>query len=342
VLYRVSPSSFYNFTYKDMDETVGPGAYHAPRRVLEALTPTEHEYANQWRARCWANLELEEAKPRVHRGDRIRFAEPFTFSGGLQTTTDTVFEVIERDVLRLVDHGLRVKIPGGARAASRSRSAEHAAGRDAGIPPRTAATRLGDVASARRSRGRRGCAQAPTPSRDRLGASPLARAPREPLRRAGGRVAIAAGCEVLLPPAASNTRAAAPRRRRGTAAAVGVRDGIHSRLFADLLGAAGARSSRGGTETAARPSTSQRRSFPPARQRRLIQRPVPVHEALAFGGRLQPFVELLRLRLVSPTLPSRGPLHILGRQARCLSLRCSIRFTVGAQRPLVRIRFSAR
>lgn len=111
VLYRVSPSSFYNFTYKDMDETVGPGAYHAPRRVLEALTPTEHEYANQWRARCWANLELEEAKPRVHRGDRIRFAEPFTFSGGLQTTADTVFEVIERDVLRLVDHGLRVKIP---------------------------------------------------------------------------------------------------------------------------------------------------------------------------------------------------------------------------------------
>ncbi len=112
VLYRVSPSSFDNFTYTDMDETLGPGAYHAPRRVLEALTPTEHEYANQWRARCWANLELEEAKPRVHRGDRIRFAEPFTFSGGLQTTTDTVFEVIERDVLRLVDHGLRVKIPG--------------------------------------------------------------------------------------------------------------------------------------------------------------------------------------------------------------------------------------
>lgn len=112
VLYSVAPSSYYNFTYKDMDETVGPGAVHAPRRVLEALTPTDHEYANQWRAACWANLELEEAKPRVRRGDHIRFAEPFTFGGGLQTTTETVFEVEGRDVLRVIDHhGVRVRIP---------------------------------------------------------------------------------------------------------------------------------------------------------------------------------------------------------------------------------------
>ena len=48
----------------------------------------------------------------VRRGDRIRFAEDFTFSGGLQTTTETVFEIVERDVLRLPDHhGMRVKIP---------------------------------------------------------------------------------------------------------------------------------------------------------------------------------------------------------------------------------------
>ena len=112
VLYSVAPSSYYNFTYKDMDETVGPGAVHAPRRVLEALTPTDHEYAKQWRTACWANLELEEAKPRVRRGDRIRFAEAFTFGGGLQTTAATVFEVVERDVLRVIDHhGVRVRIP---------------------------------------------------------------------------------------------------------------------------------------------------------------------------------------------------------------------------------------
>ena len=112
MLYSVAPSSYYNFTYKDMDETMGPGAVHAPRRVLEALTPTDHEYANQWRTACWANLELEEAKPRVRRGDRIRLAEAFTFGSGLQTTAATVFEVVERDVLRVIDHhGVRVRIP---------------------------------------------------------------------------------------------------------------------------------------------------------------------------------------------------------------------------------------
>lgn len=40
VLYAIAPSRYYNFTYKDLDETVGPVASHAPRAVLEALTPT--------------------------------------------------------------------------------------------------------------------------------------------------------------------------------------------------------------------------------------------------------------------------------------------------------------
>ncbi|WP_345188954.1 hypothetical protein [Microbacterium panaciterrae] len=47
VLYSVAPGSYYNFTYKDMDETMGPGASSAPRAVLEALTPTDHEYAKR-------------------------------------------------------------------------------------------------------------------------------------------------------------------------------------------------------------------------------------------------------------------------------------------------------
>lgn len=111
VLYSIAPSSFYNFTYKEVDETMGPGAVHAPRAVLEALTPTTHEYAAQWRARCWTNLELEEAKPRVRRGETIRIPRPLTFTGGLETTPDTVFELIDRDVLRIVDRGIRVRVP---------------------------------------------------------------------------------------------------------------------------------------------------------------------------------------------------------------------------------------
>lgn len=111
VLYTVSPSSYYNFTYKDMDETVLPFAANPSRAVLEALTPTDWENANTWRAQSWANLELEEAKPRVRHGSRVRLPSPFTFDGGLQTTAETVFEVVERDILRIVSTGQRVRIP---------------------------------------------------------------------------------------------------------------------------------------------------------------------------------------------------------------------------------------
>lgn len=111
VLYTVSPSSYYNFTYKDMDETVLPFAANPSRAVLEALTPTDWENANTWRAQSWSNLERTEAKPRVRRGSRVRFPSAFTFGDGLQTTTETVFEVDERDTLRIAQTGQRVRIP---------------------------------------------------------------------------------------------------------------------------------------------------------------------------------------------------------------------------------------
>lgn len=111
VLYSISPRSQHNFTYKEMDETVLPGAVHAPKRVLDVLTPTDHEHANEWRRQCRENLAHKQAKPRVHRGAHIRFSESFTFSSGLQTTPETVFEVIERDTLRLPEEGMRVRIP---------------------------------------------------------------------------------------------------------------------------------------------------------------------------------------------------------------------------------------
>lgn len=56
VLYRPAPNSYYNLTYKVLDETVGPTAQHAPASVLDLLTPTEHEYAVKWREACRANL----------------------------------------------------------------------------------------------------------------------------------------------------------------------------------------------------------------------------------------------------------------------------------------------
>ena len=44
-----SKNGFGNFCYKDMDETCGPYYYDCPMKILNLLTETESEYANNWR-----------------------------------------------------------------------------------------------------------------------------------------------------------------------------------------------------------------------------------------------------------------------------------------------------
>ena len=43
---------YFNFGYKAMDETDGPYYYDCPKSILNLLTPTDNEYANQWRNEC--------------------------------------------------------------------------------------------------------------------------------------------------------------------------------------------------------------------------------------------------------------------------------------------------
>lgn len=47
----------FNFSYKDMDESYGPCYYDCPKGILDLLTPTDNEYANNWRAKCREQLE---------------------------------------------------------------------------------------------------------------------------------------------------------------------------------------------------------------------------------------------------------------------------------------------
>ena len=48
---------YYNFSYKEMDETSGPYYCDCPKSILDLLTPTESEYANEWRKKCLEKLE---------------------------------------------------------------------------------------------------------------------------------------------------------------------------------------------------------------------------------------------------------------------------------------------
>ena len=45
----------YNFGYKDMDQSCGPNYYNCPDEILDAISPTDSENANNWIAACREN-----------------------------------------------------------------------------------------------------------------------------------------------------------------------------------------------------------------------------------------------------------------------------------------------
>ena len=57
VLTQVDSKDYYNFAYKDMDETVGPYQYNCPKSILDLLSPTDNEYAKNWREQCYEVLK---------------------------------------------------------------------------------------------------------------------------------------------------------------------------------------------------------------------------------------------------------------------------------------------
>lgn len=105
ILTRWIPNDHYNFGYKDMSESMGPGKNRCPARILDLLSPTDELYgpsltkqacekhsncswkpdeehvnqrdepdgarawADKWRADCRAEIEK---RGRVTRGTRIR------------------------------------------------------------------------------------------------------------------------------------------------------------------------------------------------------------------------------------------------------------------------------
>ena len=48
---------YYNFSYKDMDETCGPYQFDCHKSILDLLSPTDNEYALEWRNRCYEVLK---------------------------------------------------------------------------------------------------------------------------------------------------------------------------------------------------------------------------------------------------------------------------------------------
>ncbi len=85
VRYNPRDPEGYIFGYKDMDEAMGPYECDCPESILDLLTPTDRQYALQWRARCRENAAARRArakKPSPRAGQTIIFDEPLAFSDG--------------------------------------------------------------------------------------------------------------------------------------------------------------------------------------------------------------------------------------------------------------------
>ncbi len=81
---RWSPKSYYNFSYKDMTEHVGPYEHDCPKKIMKLLTPLNDEndpngWARAWRERVanyWASRD------KINSGDVIKTENPISFTSG--------------------------------------------------------------------------------------------------------------------------------------------------------------------------------------------------------------------------------------------------------------------
>ncbi len=75
----------YNFGYKSMDESMGPNEAECPARILDLLTPTESQWANEWREACRKRIahkaEARATTTTVKDGTVIKLAKPLHFRG---------------------------------------------------------------------------------------------------------------------------------------------------------------------------------------------------------------------------------------------------------------------
>ena len=88
---------YFNFGYKDMDETMRPFYHECPKRILELLTPIPDNAdgyasnnAREWRRQCWDNIRKKTKLPPLKTGTIIKTRQPIKFTDG---TSGSLFQV---------------------------------------------------------------------------------------------------------------------------------------------------------------------------------------------------------------------------------------------------------
>ena len=71
------------FYWKTMDESMGPVEAECPQRILKRLTPTDYEFAQDWRDRCWQYHKTNKIRSQKYKhGDILEFPREISFMNG--------------------------------------------------------------------------------------------------------------------------------------------------------------------------------------------------------------------------------------------------------------------
>lgn len=80
LLTTTNAKDYFNFSYKLVDESMGPCHCDCPKGILDLLSPTDNEYANQWRQACYENIAKKKNKSGLSKlpvGTVIKVVMPF-------------------------------------------------------------------------------------------------------------------------------------------------------------------------------------------------------------------------------------------------------------------------
>ena len=85
------PKDWFNFGYKDVEESMGPCECDCPEKILKQLTSDDlnpiSDWASKWRQKCWQNIEQKKARPSLKGGLLIRFERSISFQDGAKSDT---------------------------------------------------------------------------------------------------------------------------------------------------------------------------------------------------------------------------------------------------------------
>lgn len=108
----------YNFSYKDMDESVNPYYYNCPARIMKIVEQSEpcNDWSKKWRETVHKVLSRKEMVKSLAMGTVIKFKKPFYFGNGCEEDT---FRIVNNNPfgkrktkgLRSVNHGFCANIP---------------------------------------------------------------------------------------------------------------------------------------------------------------------------------------------------------------------------------------